>query len=444
MPTAVRQAYEELKHPTVVVIGGGFAGLELIKRLEGRPYKVLLLDKQNHHCFQPLLYQVATASLSADSIAHPFRRTVAPMPNVAFRMAAVQAVDPARKVVVTDHGEFAYDILVIATGSTTNFFGNAAIEAEAMQLKSIGQALDIRSDFLQDFEAALYAQNETGQRRCLNFTIVGAGPTGVELAGALAEIKRTVLAREYRELESDRMQIWLVDSNERVLKNFSEKASANALKYLEDMGVNVRFGVRVVAFDGDVITFKDGSTMESNTLIWAAGVKGVLLPGLEAAADERASRYRVDRFNQLQGVPDVYAVGDVALMQEGGWEHGHPQVAPAAIQQAALLGDNLVRKAEGRPMREFTYRDKGSMATIGRFKAVVDVGRWHVGGAVAWMAWMFVHLMALVGFRNRLQVLMGWAWKYISWKNTIRLIIRPYVRRGIGTQAPSVNAPGHG
>lgn len=444
MPTAVRQAYEELKHPTVVVIGGGFAGLELIKRLEGRPYKVLLLDKQNHHCFQPLLYQVATASLSADSIAHPFRRTVAPMPNVAFRMAAVQAVDPARKVVVTDHGEFAYDILVIATGSTTNFFGNAAIEAEAMQLKSIGQALDIRSDFLQDFEAALYAQNETGQRRCLNFTIVGAGPTGVELAGALAEIKRTVLAREYRELESDRMQIWLVDSNERVLKNFSEKASANALKYLEGMGVNVRFGVRVVAFDGDVITFKDGSTMESNTLIWAAGVKGVLLPGLEAAADERASRYRVDRFNQLQGVPDVYAVGDVALMQEGGWEHGHPQVAPAAIQQAALLGDNLVRKAEGRPMREFTYRDKGSMATIGRFKAVVDVGRWHVGGAVAWMAWMFVHLMALVGFRNRLQVLMGWAWKYLSWKNTIRLIIRPYVRRGIGTQAPSVNAPGHG
>ena len=434
MPTAVRQAYEELKHPTVVVIGGGFAGLELIKRLEGRPYKVLLLDKQNHHCFQPLLYQVATASLSADSIAHPFRRTVAPMPNVAFRMAAVQAVDPARKVVVTDHGEFAYDILVIATGSTTNFFGNAAIEAEAMQLKSIGQALDIRSDFLQDFEAALYAQNETGQRRCLNFTIVGAGPTGVELAGALAEIKRTVLAREYRELESDRMQIWLVDSNERVLKNFSEKASANALKYLQDMGVNVRFGARVVAFDGDVITFKDGSTMESNTLIWAAGVKGVLLPGLEAAADERASRYRVDRFNQLQGVPDVYAVGDVALMQEGGWEHGHPQVAPAAIQQAALLGDNLVRKAEGRPMREFTYRDKGSMATIGRFKAVVDVGRWHVGGAVAWMAWMFVHLMALVGFRNRLQVLMGWAWKYLSWKNTIRLIIRPYVRRGAAAE----------
>ncbi len=434
MPTAVRQAYEELKHPTVVVIGGGFAGLELIKRLEGRPYKVLLLDKQNHHCFQPLLYQVATASLSADSIAHPFRRTVAPMPNVAFRMAAVQAVDPARKVVVTDHGEFAYDILVIATGSTTNFFGNAAIEAEAMQLKSIGQALDIRSDFLQDFEAALYAQNETGQRRCLNFAIVGAGPTGVELAGALAEIKRTVLAREYRELESDRMQIWLVDSNERVLKNFSEKASANALKYLQDMGVNVRFGARVVAFDGDVITFKDGSTMESNTLIWAAGVKGVLLPGLEAAADERASRYRVDRFNQLQGVPDVYAVGDVALMQEGGWEHGHPQVAPAAIQQAALLGDNLVRKAEGRPMREFTYRDKGSMATIGRFKAVVDVGRWHVGGAVAWMAWMFVHLMALVGFRNRLQVLMGWAWKYLSWKNTIRLIIRPYVRRGAAAE----------
>lgn len=439
MVTAVRKAYDELALPTVIVVGGGFAGLELVKGLEGRPYKVLLLDHHNHHCFQPLLYQVATASLSADSIAHPFRRTVAPMPNVAYRMAGVRSVDAGRKVVVTDHGEFHYDILVIATGSTTNFFGNAAIEQQAMQLKSIGQALDIRSDFLQDFEAALYAQDETGQRRCLNFTIVGGGPTGVELAGALAEIKRTVLAREYRELESDRMQIWLVDSNDRVLKNFSAKASANALKYLQGMGVNVRFGARVVAYDGDTITFKDGSTMASNTLIWAAGVKGVLLPGLEMAADERASRYKVDRFNQLAGLPDVYALGDVALMQEGRWDQGHPQVAPVAIQQARVLAANLVRKAQGRAMREFVYLDRGSMATIGRYKAVVDAFGMHFGGFLAWLAWMFVHLMALVGFRNRLQVLMGWAWKYLSWKNTIRLIIRPYARRPAGIEGQARN-----
>ncbi len=438
MSTAVSKAYEDLKYPRVIVVGGGFAGLELIKGLEGRPYKVLLLDKHNHHCFQPLLYQVATASLSADSIAHPFRRTVAPMPNVAFRMARVAAVDPARKVVITDHGEFPYDILVLATGSETNFFGMKDLEREAMQLKSIGQALDIRSDFLQDFEAALYQQDESAQKRQLNFTIVGGGPTGVELAGALAEIRHTILKQEYRELDSERMRIVLIDSNERVLKNFSEKSSADAQRYLTNMGVEVMLGGRVITYDGETITFKDGSTMDSSTVIWAAGVKGSLIPGLEAAVDAKANRYAVDRFNQLKGVADVFALGDVAFMQEGKWEYGHPQVAPAAIQQAELLAANLVRKAEGKPMKQFTYTDKGSMATIGRFKAVVDAGRFHLGGPIAWLAWMFVHLMALVGFRNRLKVLMGWAWKYLSWKNTIRLIIRPYVRPLSSVEPPRV------
>lgn len=438
MSTAVGKAYEDLQFPTVIVVGGGFAGLQLIKELEGRPYKVLLLDKHNHHCFQPLLYQVATASLSADSIAHPFRRTVAPMPNVAFRMANVTAVDPARKVVITDHGEFPYDILVLATGSETNFFGMKDLEREAMQLKSIGQALDIRSDFLQDFEAALYQQDEHAQKRQLNFTIVGGGPTGVELAGALAEIRKTILKQEYRELDSERMRIVLIDSNERVLKNFSEKSSADAQRFLTDMGVEIMLGGRVTRYDGETITFKDGSTMASSTVIWAAGVKGSIIPGLEAAVEPKASRYAVDRFNQLKGVPDVFALGDVAFMQEGKWEFGHPQVAPAAIQQAELLAANLVRKADGKAMKEFTYTDKGSMATIGRFKAVLDVGSFHLGGAMAWFGWMFVHLMALVGFRNRLKVLMGWAWKYMSWKNTIRLIIRPYVRRATTVEAPDL------
>jgi len=425
----VKQQYEDLPYPKVVVIGGGFAGLEVVRGLENKPFRVLLLDKQNHHCFQPLLYQVATASLSADSIAHPFRRTIAPLPNVAFRMCTVQAVQPQRKVVETDHGEVPYDMLIIATGSITNFFGDHRMEQEAMQLKSISQALDIRSDFLQDFEAALYAQDEAGQRRCLNFIIVGGGPTGVEMAGALAEIRRTVLKREYRELDSDRMQIWLVDGTERVLQNFSEKSSADAKRYLEGMGVSVKLNARVTSYDGEVVTFQDGTTMEANTLLWAAGVKGMVIPGLEAAEVPKANRYGVDRFNQLNGLPDVFALGDVALMVEGKWERGHPQVAPAAIQQAALLVKNLQRRAQGTAMQPFSYVDKGSMATIGRFKAVVDVGNFHLGGPIAWLAWMFVHLMALVGYRNRLQVLMGWAWKYMSWKNTIRLIIRPYVRR---------------
>jgi len=429
-----KNEYDALPYPQVVVVGGGFAGLELIRQFEGKPFKVMLLDKQNHHCFQPLLYQVATASLSADSIAHPFRRTVAPMPNVAFRMCTVRGVHPERKVVETDHGEVPYDILVIATGSTTNFFGDHRMEQEAMQLKSISQALDIRSDFLQDFEAALYAQDEAGRRRCLNFIVVGGGPTGVEMAGALAEIRRTVLKREYRELESEWMQIWLVDSNERVLKNFSEKSSTNALGYLTGMGVNVKLDTRVASYNGEVVKFKDGTTMEANTLLWAAGVKGALIPGLEAAEVPQANRYAVDRSNQLQGVLDVFALGDVALMVEGKWEQGHPQVAPAAIQQAQLLAKNLIRRSKGGSMQPFTYTDKGSMATIGRYKAVVDVGGFHMAGLIAWLAWMFVHLMALVGYRNRLQVLMGWAWKYMSWKNTIRLIIRPYVRKATVTE----------
>ncbi len=432
--TSDKQHYDELPYPRVVVVGGGFAGLEVIRGLENKPFKVLLLDRQNHHCFQPLLYQVATASLSADSIAHPFRRTISPMRNVAFRMCTVHRVDPARKQVITDHGEVPYDILVIATGTTTNFFGNARMEAQAMQLKSISQALDIRSDFLQDFEAALYAQDEADQRRCLNFVVVGAGPTGVEMAGALAEIRRTVLRHEYRELDSRRMQIWLVDGNERVLSNFSERSSAKALGYLKAMGVQVKLQARVVDHDGTRVTFADGTVMESNTVLWAAGVKGVVLPGLEAGEVPKASRYGVDRFNRVEGLDGVYALGDVALMVEGKWTRGHPQVAPPAIQQAKLLVQNLLREQQGEPMKPFTYRDKGSMATIGRYKAVVDAGRFHMGGLVAWLGWMFVHLMSLVGYRNRLQVLAGWAWKYLSWKNTIRLIIRPYVRKATVTE----------
>lgn len=435
MPTAARIAFDKLPYPTVVVIGGGFAGLRFIRALKGKPFKVVLIDKQNHHCFQPLLYQVATASLGADSIAHPFRRTVSPMPNVTFRLATVLSVRPDAQVVVTDHGEVHFDILVIATGSTTNFFGNAAIEHEAMQLKNIGQALDIRSDFLQDFEAALYLQDEASQRRQLNFVIVGGGPTGVELAGAMAEIRRTVLKHEYRELESDRMQIHLLDGNGSVLRSFSERAQANALRYLQDMGVNVRFNARVTHFDGERITFKDGSTMDTNTVIWAAGVKGQPIPGLEGALDLGSNRYKVDAFNRLEGSPKIYALGDVALMTtEPEWPHGHPQVAQVAMQQAKHLAKNLL----GAPgaWEPFHYRNLGSMAVIGRGKAVLDMGRIHIGGLIAWLGWLFVHVMGLVGFRNRMQVLFNWAWKYLSWKNTIRLIIRPYLRK-----APFIETP---
>ena len=430
MPSQAKLDYDKLPYPTVIVVGGGFAGLEVVKGLVNKPFKVLLLDKQNHHCFQPLLYQVATASLGADSIAHPFRRTVGPIPNVAFRMAEVRSVHPERKVVETSIGDFRYDHLVMALGSTTNFFGNAAMEQHAMQLKSISQALDIRSDFLQQFEAAIALNDESAVRRCLNFVIVGAGPTGVELAGALAEIKRSVLRQEYREMESELMRIVLIDSNDRVLKNFSEKTSANAQRYLAQLGVELRLDVRVLGGDAERIHLSDGSQMETNTVIWAAGVKGVSIPGLGSALNERTSRYTVDRSNAVVGFPEVHIIGDCALMTEDPeWPRGHPQVATVAIQQGRTLVKNLIRTTRGEAPEPFTYRNKGSMAVIGRRRAVVDIGNTSFGGTFAWLLWMFVHVMQLVSFRNRIMVLVNWTWKYLSWKNTIRLIIRPYVHK---------------
>lgn len=430
MPSEAKIAYDQLPYPTVIVVGGGFAGLEVVQGLANTPYKVLLLDKQNHHCFQPLLYQVATASLGADSIAHPFRRTIGPMPNVAFRMTEVTGVDPERKVVRTTIGEFSYDVLVMALGSTTNFFGNRSMEHHAMQLKSINQALDIRSDFLQEFEAAIALNEESAVRRCLNFVIVGAGPTGVELAGALAEIKRNVLRQEYREMDSDLMRIMLIDSNERVLQNFSERSSANALKYLRELGVDVRLGARVLDGDADRIKLNDGTEVETNTVIWAAGVKGVTIPGLEADLHERANRYLVDRQNALMHHPEIFVIGDCALMEgDPAWPKGHPQVATVAIQQGRHLVSNLKRRVKGGTLLPFSYHHKGSMAVIGRRRAVVDLGTRSFGGTFAWLLWMFVHVIQLVSFRNRIMVLVNWAWKYLSWKNTIRLIIRPYVRK---------------
>ncbi|MBP8822337.1 MAG: NAD(P)/FAD-dependent oxidoreductase [Flavobacteriales bacterium] len=436
MKTPERAAFDALSYPTVVVVGGGFAGLELIKRLAGKPFKVILLDKNNYHCFQPLLYQVATGSLGADNIAHPFRRTVGPMPNVIYRMAEVLRVLPEAQCVETDHGRVPYDHLVLATGTVTNFFGNQRIAHEAMQLKSIGQALDIRSDFLQEFEAAVYMEDEHKQRQRLNFVVVGGGPSGVELAGALAEIRKTILKHEFREVDNRRMQIHLVDSGDAVLGNFSGKAQGLALKFLEQLGVQVKLNTLVTGYDGKTITFKDGSTMDSSTVIWTAGVKGAPVAGLETSVEERPARYRVDAYNRVAGTRNIYAIGDIALdTSDPHWPKGHPQVAPVAVQQAAHLAKNLLRKP-GTEWAPYTFRDKGSMATIGRYKAVVDLGKLKFGGPIAWFLWLFVHLMSIVGFRSRVMVLTHWAWKYLSWRNTIRLIIRPYVRKEYKVEQP--------
>ena len=432
MKTKARELFEQLSYPRVVIIGGGFAGLNLVNKLAGKPFKVTLLDSNNFHTFQPLLYQVATGSLTPDSIAYPFRRSVGPMPNVIFRMAKVERVNRPEKVVETNIGPFPYDFLIIATGSTTNFFGKKDLEHHAMQLKSVSQALDIRSDFLQEFEHAISMADkakEENVREVLNFVVVGGGPTGVEVSGALAEIKRSIFAREYREVNPELMQITLIENNPRLLGGMSEKSGLKAEKYLRQMGVNVLVNRRVKSYDGRVVELEDGARIETATVIWSAGVKGASIPGLGEEAYHPSGRMLVDPYNMLVGHDYVFAVGDVALMETPETPRGHAMVAQVAIQQAHNLAYNLMQLSRKREIRPFTYKDKGSMATIGRNKAVVDFGKLHLGGFTAWLLWMGVHLLFLVGFRNRLAVLFNWVVKYFSFKNTIRIIVRPYLRK---------------
>jgi len=424
-----RALFESNSNPTIVIIGGGFAGLRMVKLLENKPYRVILIDRNNYHTFQPLLYQVATGSLTPDSIAYPFRKSIASMDNIAFRKANVERIDSERKKVLTDKGEIAYDYLVLATGSKTRFFGDKVLGDWAMQLKTIPHALDIRSDFIQEFEEAIYLNDEKDQSRVLNFVIVGGGPTGVEMSGALAEIKRNILKNEYREVNSDLMQIWLIESNDRLLKSFSPKSSEKARKFLRKMGVNIRLNTRVVSYDGTTIELNNGVRMPTETVIWSAGVMGSAIPGLEKTVDEHSNRYKVDAYNTITGFTDVFAVGDIAQMESAEFPHGHPMVAPAAVQQADNLCYNLLALAKGKKQKPFKYKDKGSMATIGRHKAVVDIGRFRFGGFFAWWVWMLVHLLSIVGFKNRVLILFTWILKYFSFKNTIRLIIHPYIRK---------------
>jgi NADH dehydrogenase len=418
-------SFDSLPYPSVVIIGGGFAGLRLAKHLNRKPFKVYLLDKHNYHTFQPLLYQVATGGLGSDSIAYPFRKMIGPMRNVVFRMADVERIDEANNEVITDAGNFKYDYLVIATGAVTNFFGNDSIQHWSMPIKSIPQSLDIRSDLLQEFEQAMAAKTIADKQRILNFVIVGAGPTGVELAGSMAEIKKTVLPSDYPQLDPNLMTIHLVEAGPRVLASMSEQASKAAAKFLQNMGVSVLVNTAVEEYDGHTMKLSNGSTMSTETVIWSAGVKGNIVEGASKAETIR-SRYKVNRYSQIEGYENIFAIGDVAYMETEKFPKGHPQVAQAAMQQASMLAKNLKNLSADKPLKPFEYNDKGSMATIGRHKAVVDLPYYKFKGWFAWYVWMFIHLIMLVGFRNRFVVFVNWMWSYFTYQRAIRLIIRPY------------------
>jgi NADH dehydrogenase len=413
--------------PRVVIIGGGFAGINLAKTLANKNVQVVLIDKHNYHTFQPLLYQVSSSGLEPDSIAYPLRKIIKKHKTSFFRLAEVEQILPERNEIVTDIGHLNYDYLVLATGTKTNYFGNEEIESNSMPMKSVPQALNIRSLILQNFEKAAISNTKEEREAYLNFVIVGAGPTGVELAGAIAELKNNILPRDYRDLNPSDMHIHLLEGANRVLPPMSEHASEKAEKFLKALGVQVHCNTFVKHYDGTNVTTNSDLAMQSETLIWAAGVTGDPVKGLKAEAlIDKANRYRVNQYNQVQDYENIFAIGDIALMTSEDYPKGHPQVAQPAIQQGKLLGKNLLRLVQHQSMKPFVYHDKGSMATIGRNKAVVDLKPYKFGGFFAWFIWMFVHLMSLVGFRNRVIVLFNWTYNYINFDKAARLIIRPF------------------
>ena len=415
--------------PRVVIVGCGFGGLKLAQSLAHAPVQVVMVDRNNYHNFQPLLYQVATGALEADSIAYPVRKIFAGQQNFLFRVADVQGVVPARNVLQTSLGDISYDYLVLATGSLTNFFGIESIEKNAMQIKSIPNALNLRSFIFQNFELALLTNDPAQRQALMTIVVVGGGPTGVEISGSLAEMRRGVLPKDYPELDLNQMRIILVEAGPAVLGPMSKDSQQDAHYYLEKLGVELRLNTAIKKYEDNKAYYSDTEYLEAGNLIWAAGVNGAAIPGLPEAVVTRNKRITVNRWNQVEGQANIFAIGDVANMVTEDMPKGLPMLAPVAQQQAGLLADNLQRLIRHEPLKEFDYLNKGVMAIVSRNKAVVDLPKGvHFNGFLGWLSWLFIHLILLVGFRNKAVALIDWAFSYFSSGQALRLIIRPFNR----------------
>ncbi len=418
----------------LVIIGAGFGGLRLARELSNQVgFEITLIDRFNYHQFQPLFYQVATAGLDASNISFPLRKVFHHSNNVSIRMGEVLQLDTAGRKVLTVIGDFEYDYLVIATGADTNFFGNSGMEAHAFPMKSTTEALQLRHRILHNFEDALSTTDPLLLQRLMNIVVVGGGPTGVELSGALADMRRFVLPKDYPELDFAKMNIFLLEGTGKTLGMMSEKSSEQSQQYLQRLGVKVLTNTLIKDYDGRTATMQDGSTIESSTVIWAAGIKGNVPAGIQPELIARGNRIKTDRQCKVLGFDNVFAIGDVASVEESAYPNGHPQVAPAAIQQADMLVNNLKRiqmKSGKKQLFDFEYKDKGAMATVGRNLAVVDVPKpkLHFGGILAWFIWMSLHLMLILGVKNRFFVFVNWLTNYFTRDQNLRLIFKEFYK----------------
>jgi len=413
----------------ILIAGGGFAGLKLATKLAASDFQIVLIDKNNFHQFQPLFYQVATAGLEPSAISFPLRKIFQNSRNVFIRIAEIKSVNPEQNEVITSLGSVSYDILVLAMGVDTNFFGMESIARNAIPMKSVAEALSLRNSILQNFEDALIETDPQKKEALLSIVVVGGGPTGVEVSGTLSEMRKFILPKDYPEMDFSKMKIYLVEAGSRLLSGMSEKTSAQAQLYLQKLGVKVLCNAQVSNYDGENVSILNGEQILSKTLVWAAGVAGKKIDGLNPKIYVHGNRIRVNAFNQVEGYENIYALGDIAFMSETRYPDGHPQMAQPAIQQARLLARNLVRSHRRIPMKPYHYSNKGTMATVGRNLAVVELPFLRFYGFIAWLTWMFIHLMAIVGIKNRLLIFINWFWNYVTYDQSLRLIIKPYRKK---------------
>jgi len=408
----------------VVIIGAGFGGLKLARRLKGKDVQVILIDRNNYHQFQPLFYQVSSSGIEPSSISFPLRKIFQNQHNILIRITEVYEIIPSENKLVTEIGDIRYDFLVIATGADTNYFGLKNIEKYALAMKSVSESILIRNTILENFEKTLNSASRDEICCLMNIAIIGGGATGVELAGAIAEMKKYVLPKDYPELDFSEMKVYIIEAGDRLLPALSGNASEKSKRYLEKMGVNVILNTQVTDYNGKIITLKDGPALTSKTLIWTAGIKGNAIKGLNEEVFTRELRIKVDPFCTVNGYNNIFAIGDIAYMPDEKYPRGHPQVAQVALQQAEILSRNIVDRLSGNPVKAFHYKDLGTMATVGRNLAVVDIKHFSFGGLFAWFIWMFIHLMAIVGVKNRLLIFINWFWNYITYDQSLRLILK--------------------